>query len=109
MGEEHAEKLAHMNLHLMVYPNLILHTNYCHIRVVRPMAVDHTEINTYPCKLEGAGDKLNEKLINATAVHVSPAGRVQVDDLEVFGRVTAGMRANPNTGCASTCGDRIST
>ncbi len=95
IGEERAEKLAHMNLHLMVYPNLILHTNYCHIRVVRPMTVDHTEINTYPCKLEGAGDKLNEKLINATAVHVSPAGRVQVDDLEVFGRVTAGMRANP--------------
>jgi phenylpropionate dioxygenase-like ring-hydroxylating dioxygenase large terminal subunit len=93
LGEERAEELAHLNIHLMVWPNLILHTNYAHIRVVRPLAVDHTEINTYPCRFVGAPDDLNAALVKATALHVSPAGRVQIDDLEVFGRVTGGLRS----------------
>ncbi len=90
-GEERARVLAETDIHVMVYPNLILHTNYNHYRVVRPLAVNHTEINTYPCKLVGAPDDLNTALINASAVHVSPAGRIQVDDLEVFGRVQQGL------------------
>jgi len=90
-GAQHARELAGTDIHLMVYPNLILHTNYCHYRVIKPIAVDHTEINTYPCRLVGAPDELNEALIAATSVHVSPAGRVQVDDLEAFARVQKGL------------------
>jgi benzoate/toluate 1,2-dioxygenase subunit alpha len=90
-GEQRARELAHTDIHVMIYPNLILHTNYNHYRVIRPLAVDRTEINTYPCKLVGAPDEVNEALVAATALHVSPAGRVQVDDLEAFARVQKGL------------------
>lgn len=90
-GEPHARELVQTDLHVMIYPNLILHTNYNHYRVIRPLAVDHTEINTYPCKLVGAPEDVNEALIAASALHVSPAGRVQVDDLEAFSRVQKGL------------------
>lgn len=91
-GEPRAEELAHLNIHVMVYPNLILHTNYQHIRVVRPKAVDFTEIHTYPCELVGAPADVNEALVRNTSIHVSPAGRFQVDDLEVFQRVQQGLQ-----------------
>ncbi|MPZ15563.1 MAG: Rieske 2Fe-2S domain-containing protein [Chloroflexi bacterium] len=90
-GEARARELARTDLHVMIYPNLILHTNYNHYRVIRPLAVDHTEINTYPCRLVGAPDEVNEALVAASALHVSPAGRVQVDDLEAFSRVQRGL------------------
>jgi phenylpropionate dioxygenase-like ring-hydroxylating dioxygenase large terminal subunit len=90
-GPEQARELARTDIHVMIWPNLILHTNYNHYRVVHPLAVDHTEINTFPCRLVGAPDDLNEALINASALHVSPAGRVQVDDLEAFNRVQRGL------------------
>ena len=90
-GEARARELARTDIHVMIYPNLILHTNYNHYRVIRPLAVDHTEINTYPCKLVGAPDEVNEALVAASALHVSPAGRVQVDDLEAFSRVQKGL------------------
>lgn len=90
-GEEYARELANTDIHLMVYPNLILHTNYCHYRVVHPLAVNHTEINTFPCKLVGAPDEVNQALVGASSMHVSPAGRVQVDDLEAFARVQKGL------------------
>lgn len=92
-GGARADELACADLHLMVYPNLILHTLYAHYRVIRPIAVDRTEINTYPCRLVGAEDAINEALLRATALHVSPAGRVQVDDLETFARVQRGLRS----------------
>jgi len=90
-GEEPARELARTDIHVMIYPNLILHTNYNHYRVIRPIAVDRTEINTYPCRLVGATAEVNEALVAATALHVSPAGRVQVDDLEAFARVQKGL------------------
>jgi benzoate/toluate 1,2-dioxygenase subunit alpha len=90
-GPELARQLAQTDIHVMIWPNLILHTNYNHYRVVRPLAVDHTEINTYPCRLVGAPDELNAALINASAIHVSPAGRIQIDDLEAFNRVQRGL------------------
>ena len=81
-----------MDMHVMIYPNLLLHHRLNHYRVVKPVAVDRTEVHTYPCKLVGAPDDLNELLIRSTGVHVSPGGDVQVDDLEAFARVQAGLQ-----------------
>src|SRR5581483_10144459 len=91
-GEERARELAGLHFHLMIYPNLILHPLYSHYRVIRPLAVDHTEINVYPCTLDGAPEVLNEALIRAAALHVSAGGQVQVDDLEAFTRVQEGLK-----------------
>ncbi len=91
-GEEQAKEMARVDMHVMIYPNLLLHHRLNHYRVVKPVAVDRTEVYTFPCKLVGAPDDLNELLVRSTAIHVSPGGDVQVDDLEAFARVQAGLQ-----------------
>jgi benzoate/toluate 1,2-dioxygenase subunit alpha len=91
-GEQRARELAERDVHVIVYPNLLLHVRLCHYRVVKPIAVDRTEVHAYPCRLLGAPDAVNEKLIQYSARHVSAGGEVQVDDLEAFARVQTGLR-----------------
>lgn len=55
------------------------------------MSVDHTIVNTYPCKLVGASKNVNDVLIHNTSHHVSAAGEVQVDDLQAFNWVQEGL------------------
>ena len=78
---------------MLIYPNLLLHTRMSHYRVIKPMAVNHTEINSYPCKLKGAPEEINDTIVKFTSQHVSPGGEVQVDDLEAFARVQEGLKA----------------
>jgi len=92
-GSERAKQLAEADVHMLIYPNLLLHTRMSHYRVIKPLAVDHTEINSYPCKLKGAPDEINDTIVKFTSQHVSPGGEVQVDDLEAFARVQEGLKA----------------
>lgn len=94
LGSDEAQRLAAMDLHIFVYPNLFIQTKLTHFRIVRPLAVDHTEVQTYPCKLVGAPDEFNQANMETTAGWGSPAGYVQVDDLEALARVQRGMRAD---------------
>jgi 2-chlorobenzoate 1,2-dioxygenase len=50
-------------------------------------------VHTYPSKLDGAPDSVNEALIRGTAHHVSPGGEIQVDDLEIFARIQQGLQS----------------
>jgi len=86
-----AAELRDLDLHILIYPNLLLHTRFNHYRVVKPVAVDRTEIDVYPCRLGGAPDSLNEQLVHDSADHVSPVGLVQVDDLQAFDWVQDGL------------------
>jgi benzoate/toluate 1,2-dioxygenase subunit alpha len=92
-GPERAREIAETDYHIVIYPNLLLHTRLNQCRVVKPIAVDRTEVFTYPSKLVGAPDTVNEALIRGTAHHVSPGGEIQVDDLEIFARVQKGLQA----------------
>ncbi len=94
-GPERARELALADTHLIVYPNLFLQSLLSHFRLVKPAAVNRTEIYSYPCDLVGAPRQLNEELARVTALWTSPAGEVQVDDVEAFSRVQRGMRADP--------------
>lgn len=92
-GPERAERLRDNDVHILIYPNLLLHTRLNHYRVVKPLAVDRTEVDVYPCRLEGAPATVNARLAHNTANHVSPVGLVQVDDLQAFGWVQDGLQA----------------
>jgi phenylpropionate dioxygenase-like ring-hydroxylating dioxygenase large terminal subunit len=92
-GPERAKELAEADIHIIIYPNLLLHTRLNHYRVIKPLAVDQTEIHTYPCKLKGAPEEINQAIVRLTSHHVSAGGEVQVDDLEMFVRVQEGLRA----------------
>ncbi|MEA2640754.1 MAG: hypothetical protein QOF51_2148 [Chloroflexota bacterium] len=95
-GAEAATKLAATDLHVFIYPNLFVQTNMNHFRIVKPLAVDHTEVQTYACWLGGASDEYNQANMQLTAGWGSPAGFVQVDDLEALTRIQRGLKADVN-------------
>jgi benzoate/toluate 1,2-dioxygenase alpha subunit len=76
------------------YPNFILRvTGNIHLRVVRPIAVDHTEVLVWPLRMKGAPDTMNSEIMRYANVHASVSSFVQTDDLEVFERCQEGMQA----------------
>jgi hypothetical protein len=90
--EERALELLELDVHLMIYPNLLLHTRANHYRVIKPLAVDRTEVWAYPCRLSGAPADVNETLVVNTSHHCSAMGEVQVDDMQAFNWVQAGLQ-----------------
>jgi benzoate/toluate 1,2-dioxygenase subunit alpha len=93
-GADRAQKMLEMDVHMVIYPNLLVHTRMNHYRLIKPVSVDHTEVSTYPCKLKGAPDAINNGLIHNTSHHVSAVGEIQVDDMRAFDWVQQGL----NTG-----------
>ncbi|MPZ13240.1 MAG: Rieske 2Fe-2S domain-containing protein [Chloroflexi bacterium] len=94
VGPDEARRLVATDLHVFIYPNLFIQTNMNHFRIVRPLAVDQSEVQTYACRLVGAPDEYNQANLELTAGWGSPAGFVQVDDLEALTRVQRGLRAD---------------
>lgn len=91
LGTEDAQATADMDIHITIWPNLVMHTAYCHYRVIQPDAHDHTTIVGYPFILKGAPDDLNADFVKASSEHISSSGAVQVDDMEAFSRVQEGL------------------
>ncbi len=76
------------------YPNFILRVNNnIHLRVVRPIAVDRSEVWVWPLRFKGAPDDMSEGIMRYANVHTSVASFVQTDDLEVFERCQEGLNA----------------
>lgn len=61
--------------------------------MIRPVAVDQTEIWTYPCKLKGAPTDVNETLCINTSHHVSAMGEIQVDDFHSYVWIQEGLQS----------------
>jgi len=78
--------------HLGVWPNLQLIG--VQIRVIRPIAVDRTEVILYPTLLEGVPDDINEARLRSHEWFYGPAGFGQPDDGELFERNQLGLMAD---------------
>lgn len=89
-----ANELAALDMHVAIYPNLLLASRMNNFRVVKPIAVDKTEIWTYPCRLGGAPDDVNDALILNTSQHVSAMGEIQVDDLQCYAWIQEGLQVD---------------
>lgn len=79
-----------------IYPNISIMGLNIHVRVIRPIAVDLTEISIYPIRLIGAPDEMNAATIRLLNVTHSAASFVQTDDVEAFGRVQKGLGGRLN-------------
>jgi len=76
------------------YPSVIMRVSgNMHIRVVRPIAVDETEVLVWPIQIKGLPDHINQGIVRYSNVHVSVSSFVQTDDLEIFERVFEGLQA----------------
>jgi len=80
----------------VIYPSLTFQAFGQHIRVVRPIAVDRTEVSIYPVWLDGAPEKMNRDAIRSIAATHSAASLIQTDDVEIFERAQRGLSTGAN-------------
>ena len=94
VGEERAAEILKPRLHnSLIYPNVSIMGLNIHVRVIKPLAVDLTEVNIFPVRLLGAPDSMNARNIRLLNVTHSASSFVQTDDLEAFSRVQEGLRS----------------
>ena len=76
------------------YPSVIMRvTGNMHIRVLRPISADYTEVYVWPMQVRGLPERINKGIVKYSNVHVSVSSFVQTDDLEIFERVHEGLQA----------------
>ncbi len=95
-AERTHEILNYDRFNSVVYPNLTFQAFGQHIRVVRPIAVDRTEVNIYPIWLDGAPEEMNRRAIRSIAATHSAASMIQTDDVEIFERIQRGLSGPGN-------------
>jgi benzoate/toluate 1,2-dioxygenase subunit alpha len=94
VGAERAAHILTPRLHnTLIYPNVSIMGLNIHVRVIKPLAVDRTEINVYPVRLLGAPDAMNFGNIRLLNVTHAAASFVQTDDIEAFVRTQKGLRS----------------
>ena len=67
-----------------------------HIRVIRPVAADLTEIFVYPIRLKGAPEQMFREQIRILNSTHSASSMVQTDDVEAFARAQQGLATTGN-------------
>lgn len=91
-GAERAKEiLTAGGTHMLIFPNLVLLG--VQIRVIRPIAVDQTEVFLYPALLRGVPEEVNSARLRAHEAFYGPAGGGATDDLEMFERNQLGLGA----------------
>jgi benzoate/toluate 1,2-dioxygenase alpha subunit len=94
VGEERAKQILKPRLHnSLIYPNVSIMGLNIHVRVIKPIAVDLTEVTVYPIRLVGAPDSMNFGNIRLLNVTHSAASFVQSDDAEAFTRAQSGLQS----------------
>jgi benzoate/toluate 1,2-dioxygenase subunit alpha len=94
VGAARAQQILTPRLHnSLIYPNMSIMGLNIHVRVIKPLAVDRTEVTIYPIRLVGAPDAMNFGNIRLLNVTHSAASFVQTDDLEAFVRAQKGLRS----------------
>ena len=85
VGAERAQQILTPRLHnSLIYPNMSIMGLNIHVRVIKPLAVDRTEVTIYPIRLVGAPAAMNFGNIRLLNVTHSAASFVQTDDLEIL-------------------------
>nr|AMK59211.1 dioxygenase large subunit [uncultured bacterium UPO45] len=91
-GAERAkEVLTAGGTHMLIFPNLVMLG--VQIRVIRPIAIDQTEVFLYPALLKGVPEEVNSARLRAHEAFYGPAGGGATDDLEMFERNQLGLSA----------------
>ena len=93
-GEEKtAAVLAVDRFNNLVWPNLSLNARFAALRVVQPLAADHTVVEVQCFRLDGAPQEMHELTLQFVNLAASPASLVASDDLEIFERCQRGLQA----------------
>jgi len=80
----------------LIWPNITVNARFGVIRIVRPLAVDHTVVDVVCFKLDGAPQEMHELTLQFVNLAASPASLVASDDLEIFERCQRGLASPGN-------------
>ena len=93
-GAEKTQDILNPKRHNTWYfPNMSLQALNPHVRVIRPVTVDRTEVWVYPVTFKGAPEAMNADIIIQLNRTHAAASLIQTDDLENFTRVQNGVGA----------------
>jgi phenylpropionate dioxygenase-like ring-hydroxylating dioxygenase large terminal subunit len=93
-GKERAEQILSVDRHNTIfYPNVSFQSGYQQVRVIRPLAVDRTQMDVYAFRLKGAPDEFYKNTLIYSNVVNSPSSIVMPDDHEAYNRVQEGLTA----------------
>jgi phenylpropionate dioxygenase-like ring-hydroxylating dioxygenase large terminal subunit len=91
-GEARAREIFSMNRHnTIVYPSLTLKGPIQTIRVIKPISVDRTLVESWTFRMKGAPDELLERSILYCNLINSSANLVGPDDHEAYQRIQTGL------------------
>ncbi len=94
-GEEKAKAILSRNRHnTTVYPSFTIKDAVQVIRVVRPISVDKTLIQSWHFRLKGAPEQLLHRTITYSRLINSPASMVGPDDWDVYARLQESLQSN---------------
>ena len=94
LEELRGEKSAHQmlnSMNLMIFPNLAV--AHGQLRLIRPIAIDRTEVAIYFYDLESVPESYNEFRMSGYQRFFGPAGFGSPDDVEIFSINQTGLQA----------------
>jgi hypothetical protein len=95
-AEKAAAVLAVDRFNTLVWPNVSINARFGAMRVVRPLAADHTVVEVVCFRLDGAPAEMHELTLQFVNLAASPASLVASDDLEIFERCQRGLASGTN-------------
>lgn len=90
-GPERAMNALRHRFNIVLFPNMAILENQ--VRVIRPIAVDRTEVRTYHTAMVGAPPAFNKRRVREHEFFYGPAGFGGPDDMVIFDRIQAGYGA----------------
>lgn len=91
-GEQKTQEILSVNRHNTIYyPSLTIKGAIQSIRIVRPISVNETEIETWTFRLKGAPDEMLHRTMLYSRLINSPSSMVGADDLEAYVRLQEGL------------------
>jgi hypothetical protein len=89
-GAERAARIG-MVRHIFIFPNVYLMDD--NVRVVHPLAVDRTEVQSAFTWLDGVPESINKARLKNLQWRLGTAGLIGTDDLEMFAGCQTAMQA----------------
>src|SRR5690606_13841309 len=94
-GEEKAKEILSQNRHNTIfYPSFTAKDAIQAVRVVRPIAVDKTIIETWHFRLKGAPEEMLKRTILYSRLINSNASMVGPDDWDCYARMQEALKSN---------------
>lgn len=94
LGPVRARWAQQCHMHLFIFPNLVILENpSLQLRVIRPVAVDETEVIGYAFAPVGASEEMLDRQLRAYEAFFGPVGMGTPDDIQVFHACMQGFQA----------------